>query len=43
MIATFDSLEKRKAGPAAEPWRTTIFVDIIAHIMPTAMRRPFAR
>ena len=26
MIATFDGLERRKSGPAAEPWRTTVFV-----------------
>jgi predicted metal-binding membrane protein len=26
MIATFDNLERRKTGPAAEPWRTSAFV-----------------
>lgn len=26
MIATFDGLERRKIGPAAAPWRTTVFV-----------------
>ena len=26
MIATFDGLERRKAAPAAQPWRTGVFV-----------------
>jgi predicted metal-binding membrane protein len=26
MIATFDGLERRKTGPATEPWRTPVFV-----------------
>jgi Predicted metal-binding integral membrane protein (DUF2182) len=26
MIATFEGLERRKTGPAAEPWRTPVFV-----------------